>query len=79
MHRIDRKARTISSRRRFDGKSGDSVSKSSNEEVNTDRLSNGAKATLLVIALTQIALLVVLSFDPMSADNVFTAIGSLSD
>jgi len=69
----------LQSRRRFDGKSGDSVSKSSNEEVNTDRLSNGAKATLLVIALTQIALLVVLSFDPMSADNVFTAIGSLSD
>jgi heme/copper-type cytochrome/quinol oxidase subunit 4 len=60
----------LQSRRRFDGTSGEKK-----DEENEGELSNGAKATLLAIALTQIALLVVLSFDPMTADNVFTAIG----
>lgn len=59
-------------RRRFDGKSGTKVSKEIEEE---EGLSNGAKAILLVVAVSQIALLIFLSFDPMTADSVFTTIG----
>lgn len=64
----------LQSRRRFDGKTGDSVS-SNGDETEGEGLSNGAKAVLLVIALTQVALLVMLSFDPMTTDSVFTTLG----
>mmetsp|Transcript_9049 Transcript_9049/g.27052 ORF Transcript_9049/g.27052 Transcript_9049/m.27052 type:complete len:272 (-) Transcript_9049:309-1124(-) len=38
-------------------------------------MSNGAKVVLAAVALTQVLLLVLLSFDPMTADSVFTTIG----
>ena len=62
----------LQSRRRFDGKSGIKVE---TELEEGGGISNGGKAVLLVIAITQIALLVFLSFDPMTAGNVFTSIG----
>jgi len=65
----------LQSRRRFDGESGSRKSRAIDEGGGSGELGNGAKATLIAIAVTQIALLVVLSFDPMTADNVFTAIG----
>jgi hypothetical protein len=57
----------LQSRRRFDGKSGDDVSRGGGGEG----LSNVNKAILLVIALVQIVLLIVLSFDPMTAGKLF--------
>ena len=53
----------LQSRRRFDGKSENKVSK---EAEGDDGISNGGKAVLLAIAITQIALLVFLSFDPLA-------------
>ena len=53
----------LQSRRRFDGKAENQVSKETEEG---DGFSIGAKAVLLVVAITQIALLVFLSFDPMT-------------
>lgn len=61
----------MQSRRRFDGKDGKSPA---SEGIPGDGMSNGAKAILFSIALVQIALLVVLSFDPMTSNNVFTSI-----
>jgi len=59
----------LQSRRRFDGKN------EKKNEVQEGGMSNGAKAVLFSVALVQILLLVVLSFDPMTANNVFTSIG----
>ena len=59
----------MQSRRRFDGLEGANASTSTNEET---PMSNGAKAILLTVAVSQIALLVLLSLDPMSANNMFT-------
>ncbi len=59
----------LQSRRRFDGKN------EKKDEVQEGGMSNGAKAVLFSVALVQILLLVVLSFDPMTANNVFTSIG----
>jgi len=53
----------LQSRRRFDGKAENKVSK---EAEGGDGFSIGAKAVLLAVAITQIALLVFLSFDPMT-------------
>lgn len=61
----------LQSRRRFDDDSNKPVTTSDGKE---EGLSNGAKAILLTVALSQILLLVVLSFDPMTANNVFTDI-----
>lgn len=60
----------MQSRRRFDGK--ESGTNSDKEEEG--ELSNAAKAVLLTVALSQVLLLVVLSFDPMTANDVFTSI-----
>lgn len=38
-------------------------------------MSSGSKAVLAAVALVQVLLLVLLSFDPMTADNFFTIIG----
>jgi len=62
----------LQSRRRFDDDSNKPVTTSDGKEE--EGLSNGAKAILLTVALSQILLLVVLSFDPMTANNVFTDI-----
>ncbi len=59
----------LQSRRRFDGKN------EKNDEVQEGGMSNGAKAVLFSVALVQILLLIVLSFDPMTANNVFTSLG----
>ena len=68
----------MQSRRRFDGKDNQNIStstsSSSENEGTTGTMSNGAKAILLTVALSQIALLFLLSLDPMSANNVFTDI-----
>lgn len=64
----------MQSRRRFDGKDekiSSDMSSSSSENVT---MSNGAKVVLLTVALSQIALLFLLSFDPMSAGNIFNNI-----
>jgi len=63
----------MQSRRRFDGKDGKNPVKE-NESASGDGMSNGSKAVLFSIALVQIALLVVLSFDPMASNSVFTSI-----
>ena len=59
----------MQSRRRFDGQEGGNTSTATNDET---PMSNGAKAILLTVAVSQIALLVLLSLDPMSANNMFT-------
>lgn len=59
----------LQSRRRFDGEE-----KSASTSSEGEGFGNGAKAILLTVALSQILLLVVLSFDPMTANNVFTDI-----
>mmetsp|Transcript_13097 Transcript_13097/g.24616 ORF Transcript_13097/g.24616 Transcript_13097/m.24616 type:complete len:290 (+) Transcript_13097:98-967(+) len=61
----------LQSRRRFDGKVGDDISR--DNDIG-DGLSNGNKAILLLIAIVQIGLLVILSFDPMTAENTFTVL-----
>lgn len=60
----------MQSRRRFDGK--ETGTNSDKEEEG--ELSNAAKAVLLTVALSQVLLLVVLSFDPMTANDIFTSI-----
>jgi hypothetical protein len=60
----------LQSRRRFDDKNGVEAKK---EE---EGMSAASRGLLLAVAALQIALLVFLSFDPMTADNVFT---NLSD
>ena len=62
----------MQSRRRFDGKEESNTSSSSNNEKSS--MSNGAKAILLTVAVSQIALLILLSLDPMSANNIFTEV-----
>lgn len=69
----------MQSRRRFDGQDGEtetsSTSSSSSSSPDEEKsMSNGAKAVLLTVALSQIALLFLLSLDPMSANNVFTEV-----
>lgn len=65
----------MQSRRRFDGKENQNESLSSSSSDNeTGTMSNGAKAILITVALSQIALLFLLSLDPMSANNMFTDI-----
>jgi hypothetical protein len=59
----------MQSRRRFDRKESNQAVTSEN-----DSLSNGAKAILITVALSQIALLVLLSMDPMNANQMFTDI-----
>jgi len=51
------------------------------DETNEEGMSNGAKAVLAAIALSQVILLIVLSFDPLNANNAFFGIGfeSLTD
>lgn len=58
----------LQSRRRFDGKAGDNVSTSMKEKEGKpgEGISNGGKAVLLAIALSQIGLFVMMSFDPMN-------------
>jgi len=60
----------MQSRRRFDGKE----SRTNSDKEDEGELSNAAKAVLLTVALSQVLLLVVLSFDPMTANDVFTSI-----
>ena len=60
----------LQSRRRFDDKNGTEAKK---EE---EGMSAASRGLLLAVAALKIALLVFLSFDPMTADNVFT---NLSD
>lgn len=66
MSRTSKDNLLLQSRRRFDGKSDNKVSKDAEGD---DGLSNGAKAVLLAIAMTQIALLVFLSFDPLTTNR----------
>ncbi len=64
----------MQSRRRFDGKDENistDMSPSSSENVT---MSNGAKVVLMTVALSQIALLFLLSIDPMTAGNIFNNI-----
>lgn len=61
----------LQSRRRFDDKNGVEAKKEEEEGM-----SAASRGLLLAVAALQIALLVFLSFDPMTADNVFT---NLSD
>lgn len=63
----------LQSRRRFDGKVGGEISR--DDDTGNVGLSDGNKAILLLIAIVQIGLLIVLSFDPMTAQNVFTFLG----
>jgi hypothetical protein len=64
----------LQSRRRFDGKEvGGEISR--DDDTENVGLSDGNKAILLLIAIVQIGLLIVLSFDPMTAQNVFTFLG----
>lgn len=60
----------LQSRRRFDNKNGVEARKED------EGMSVASRGLLLAVAALQIALLVFLSFDPMTADNVFT---NLSD
>lgn len=69
----DKNELLLQSRRRFDGKVGEDVVRDDNAKENG--LSDGNKAILLLIAIVQIGLLIVLSFDPMTAQNVFTLLG----
>mmetsp|Transcript_6085 Transcript_6085/g.7065 ORF Transcript_6085/g.7065 Transcript_6085/m.7065 type:complete len:281 (+) Transcript_6085:77-919(+) len=67
----ERKRLLLQSRRRFDGKTGSSsVDKNDAEEG----ISNSAKAVLLLVALSQIVLLIILSVDPMTAGDTLTSI-----
>jgi len=63
----------MQSRRRFDGNDGKSVTPADDVASKTE-LSNSAKLILFAVALSQVALLVLLSFDPMSSSSVLTNI-----
>mmetsp|Transcript_27260 Transcript_27260/g.41017 ORF Transcript_27260/g.41017 Transcript_27260/m.41017 type:complete len:326 (-) Transcript_27260:18-995(-) len=71
LQQSERKKQLMQSRRRFDGEEGNAPSSSKTEN---EPMSNAAKAILLTVALSQIALLFLLSLDPMSANNVFPEI-----
>lgn len=60
----------MQSRRRFDNQDSGKVSSSAEDKP----MSNVAKAVLLTVAMSQIALLVLLSMDPMSTNSIFTDI-----
>lgn len=67
----ERKRLLLQSRRRFDGKTGSSsVDKNDADEG----ISNSAKAVLLLVAVSQILLLIILSVDPMTAGDTLTSI-----
>lgn len=61
----ERKRLLLQSRRRSDEKSVGSTSSGKEEEGEGEGISMGGKMILLVVALSQIFLLFMLSFDPM--------------
>ncbi len=72
LQRMERNKKLMQSRRRFDGEEGNTSTSPTKSE--NQPMSNGAKAILLTVVATQIALLGLLSLDPISANNVFTEI-----
>lgn len=66
----ERKRLLMQSRRRFDGKAGGS---NLDENESEEGISNSAKAVLLLVALSQILLLIILSFDPMNGSDTFNS------
>jgi len=67
----ERKRLLMQSRRRFDGKAGSS---NSNENDSEEGISNSGKAVLLLVAFSQILLLIILSFDPMTGSNTLNSV-----
>mmetsp|Transcript_2184 Transcript_2184/g.3071 ORF Transcript_2184/g.3071 Transcript_2184/m.3071 type:complete len:267 (+) Transcript_2184:96-896(+) len=72
-----KRALLLQSRRRFDGQKRIPNGKPVDEVDSSveNGLSNGAKAVLAGVALSQILLLYLLSFDPMVASDVFSSVG----
>ena len=71
----NKKQLLMKSRRRFDGKDDiKNESTASSNEIGVKNMSNFAKAILLTVAVSQIALLFLLSFDPMVVSDAFSAI-----
>lgn len=71
----NKKQLLMKSRRRFDGKDDiKNESTASSNEIGVKNISNFAKAILLTVAVSQIALLFLLSFDPMVVSDAFSAI-----